>query len=83
MAFQANPGELVLYGDGANLNTHQGMAPGTSPSIAWSGTGSYRAAFQTNTHGLHVFDSTHGAVNQGQGMELGSSPAIPLFRPAA
>lgn len=76
MAFQANTGNLIVVGPDGGVNTQQGMMAGTSPSIAASPSGGYRVAFQANNGSLYVYDSQHGASNQGQGMKAGTSPAI-------
>jgi len=75
-AFQANTRDLVLFGDNVKRNTQQGLERGTSPSLAVSPFGGYRAAFQANNGNLYVFDSGNGAVNQGQGMRARTSPSI-------
>ena len=74
-AFQANTGSLIEFGAGGNVNTTQGMMPGTSPSIAALPGGGYEMAFQANTGSLIVY-GTAGDINTQQGMKAGTSPAI-------
>lgn len=74
IAFQANTGDLIVYGSGGNINTRQGMANGTSPAIAASGS-SFRAVFQANTGNLYSF-VPGAAANLGQGMKAGTSPSL-------
>ena len=75
-AFQANTGNLIVFGDGGDLNTQQGMMAGTSPSIAASPTGGFEVAFQANNGYLYTYNSSSGAANLLQGMMAGTSPSI-------
>ena len=75
VAFQANSGYLYTYSPthGA-LNWTQGMAPGTSPSIA-SVDGGYEIAFQANT-GQLITVGAAGGTSWGLGMMPDTSPSI-------
>ena len=78
VAFQANDPnhDLIEYGSAGNVNTGQGIAPGTSPSIT-TVSGGHEMAFQANdpNHDLIVYGSA-GNINTGQGMAPGTSPSI-------
>ncbi len=75
MAFQANTGSLVSIGPGTGTNWGQGMAAGTSPSIARLANGTRIMAFQTNKGELATI-GPFGATYWGQGMAPGTSPSI-------
>ncbi|WP_271395740.1 CHAP domain-containing protein [Neomicrococcus lactis] len=76
LAFQANTGSLIVFGDDFKVDTRQGMKAGTSPAIARLSDGRYIVAFQANTGNLYRWDSRSGTVNLGLGMMAGTSPAI-------
>jgi hypothetical protein len=76
IAFQANTGDLWVTGGAGTVNTHLGMMAGTSPGTAASSSGGYRVAFEANTAFLWTFSSPGGNANLGQGMKVGTSPAI-------
>jgi surface antigen len=75
VAIQANTGSLVTVGTAGGVNWQQGMASGTSPSVAALAGGGYEVAFQTNTGGLVTVGSA-GSVNWQQGLASGTSPSI-------
>ncbi len=77
-AFQANGGNLYVYGSNSSGNTQQGMASGTSPSISAPINGSnFQVAFQANTGNLYTYSSATGsATNTQQGMASSTSPTI-------
>lgn len=76
MAFQANTGNLIVFGTGGNTNTGQGMKAGTSPAIAAAPAGGFQAAFQANTGNLYTFNSVSGPANLQPGMDNNTSPSI-------
>jgi hypothetical protein len=57
-------------------NTLQGMASGTSPSIAGLSNGQFEIAFQANNGNLYIYNSSSGPASTGQGMAAGTSPSI-------
>jgi hypothetical protein len=77
IAFPINNGDLGAYSSsGDGTNTGQGMASGTSPSIA-DVAGDYDTAFQQTNGYLNVYDSNaHGGTNTELGMASGTSPSI-------
>lgn len=75
IAFQANTGKLISFGDAGGWNTTQGMRAGTSPSFARLNDGRMLMAFQANTSDLIVI-GPDGGVNTHQGMMAGTSPSI-------
>jgi hypothetical protein len=74
-AFQANTGNLYTAGDLVAGDLRQGMAAGTSPSVAVLSTGGYEAAMQTNTGELLIYGNG-GSSNLHLGMMAGTSPSI-------
>lgn len=76
VAFQANTGNLWLYGASiGTIDTGYGMKTGTSPSVTALPNGGYQVAFQANTGTLWVH-GTAGTSNTGLGMVAGTSPSI-------
>jgi hypothetical protein len=79
VGFQANIGSMLDYqsSQGAAFNTQSGMAPGTSPSVAYvPGTG-YIVAFQDQHGELWIYNvSTASWIRPGLGMAAGTSPSI-------
>jgi hypothetical protein len=74
-AFQANTSSLITMNLAGGTYWGQGMAPGTSPSIAGLAGGGYQVAIQANNSQL-VAVGTAGNTNWGQGMAPGTSPGI-------
>ena len=76
MAFQNNNSTLVTnFTLAGGEGTGQGMAAGTSPSIAKLPSGGYQSAFQANSGVLYTWGPA-GNASTGQGMAAGTSPAI-------
>ena len=76
VAFQSNGGSLYTFSSTeGTTDDQQGMAPGTSPSIAELSSGGYEEAFQSNTGSLYVYGSD-GSYDTQQGMMAGTSPSI-------
>ncbi|TWP33003.1 hypothetical protein [Leekyejoonella antrihumi] len=76
LAFQANTGALIVYGDDIKKNTAQGMDAASSPAIARLSDGRYVVAFQANNHDLYRWDSQYGPARLNLGMMTGTSPSI-------
>ena len=75
-AFQANTGNLFVWGDSGRFDTGLGMSSSTSPNIATSPGGGFRIAFQAASGHLYTYDTTNGGADTQQGMAVGTSPAI-------
>src|ERR1700722_18027194 len=75
MAFQANTGNLIVFGTGRSVDTGQRMKAGTSPSIAASPKGGFEVAFQANDGNLYTYNSVTGPANLRQGMDNTTSPS--------
>jgi frataxin-like iron-binding protein CyaY len=79
VGFQANTGSMLDYQSSlhAAVDTKSGMAPGTSPSVAYvPGTG-YIMAFQDWHHELWLYNASSGIwIHPGLGMAAGTSPSI-------
>jgi len=81
MAFQANSSALVTnFSLEGGEPTGQGLASGTSPSIARLPTGGYQTAFQANNSQLYTWGPA-GYGSLGQGMAPGTSPSIAGLTP--
>ena len=79
VAFQANNTDLIVWNKYTHtgVNTLNGMAPGTSPSITELGNGSYVVAFVANTGRLWTYCSCDGfGRSTTLGIETGTSPSI-------
>jgi hypothetical protein len=78
--FQSNGGNLYYYTpSGGGVNTSQGMATGTSPSVTTADDGSWTAAFQNNGNNLYTYTSAGTSTNRSQGMKAGTSPSITML----
>jgi hypothetical protein len=66
----------VVGAKGDPGNTHLGMMPGTSPSIAALPGGGWQAAFQANTGNLWVVGAKGDPGDTHLGMRPGTSPSI-------
>jgi hypothetical protein len=78
VAFEANTGVLWYYSTSSGgVDTGQGMAAGTSPSIApVAGTGTnFEIAFQANNGGLILYGNADN-ITTGIAMEPGTSPSL-------
>jgi len=76
-AFQANTGDLWIYGtDSSATEIGIVMDAGTSPSITGLSGGGWELAFQANTGDLYVFNYLGSITNTGLSMMAGTSPSI-------
>jgi hypothetical protein len=77
-AFQANTGDLVLYGSD-NITTGAPMESGASPSIAASPNATSVAAGFTVAYeedsGLYTYNTESGSTSEGVSMATGSNPS--------
>ena len=78
IAYQGSNIDLwVTTISGTPIDSHLGMASGTSPSIAAAPTSGFNAAFQANTGMLWDYTSTTGrGVSLNQPMASGTSPGL-------
>ncbi len=80
VAFQAaSTTDLIVwnYKTQSGVDTHLGMAQGTSPAIAEIGNGTYEVAFVANTGRLWTYCSCEGVGRETPlGVENGTSPDI-------
>ena len=78
---QIHPGDQIqdystYRPSGGPANTAQGLASGTSPSVAALSGGGYEAVFQANNNDLYGYASSGATTNTGLGMAPSTSPSI-------
>lgn len=77
VVFQANTNNLHVYTGGqVSTDTLNGMAPGTSPSVATLANGERIIAFQANTSRLMIRRADGSVIDTTLGMKAGTSPSI-------
>lgn len=77
VVFQANTNNLHVYTGGqVSTDTFNGMAAGTSPSVATLANGERIIAFQANTSRLMIRRADGSIIDTELGMKAGTSPSI-------